>query len=177
MKVKVAETKRTLIDRICVDDASFFVLLVNTPDWLRYIGDRNVADETDARRFLEEGFFKSYRENGFGYYLIRDKPSRDPIGICGFLKKPDLANPDFGFALLPEYYNRGLAFEASQAILEFGIQRFSFNVLDAVTCKENTRSMRLLQKLGFEREGSVDGDDANDLVLFRWHNNRRVELS
>lgn len=165
----VAQTERTLIERITLEDASFFVALVNSPDWLRYIGDRNVADVTDARRFLEEGFLQSYRDSGFGYYLIRDKIDREPIGICGFLKKHNLENPDFGFALLPEFYNQGFAFESSRATMDYGIEMFGFEVLDAVTLEENEKSIRLLQKLGFEREGVLQDDASQDnLLLFRW---------
>jgi hypothetical protein len=38
----VAENKRLTISEFTLEDAPFFIALVNTPNWLKYIGDRNV---------------------------------------------------------------------------------------------------------------------------------------
>ena len=164
-----AETQRTTIEKITLSDAPFFLTLVNSPGWLQFIGDRNINNEDDARRYLENGFLRSYEQNRFGYYIIIKKETQEPIGTCGFLKKPSLENPDFGFAFLPDYSGQGYAFESCQAALEFGIQAFNFDVLDAVTMPNNERSILLLQRLGFRRVRQVKTDPADDeLVLFRW---------
>ncbi len=168
--MNVVETARTLVDDITLDDAAFFVALLNSPDWLRYIGDRHVSNIHDACRYLEDGFLKSYRDHGFGYYVVRTRPDGVPMGICGFLRKPSLEHPDFGFAFLPDYYGQGFAIESCRAVLDFGMKTFGFQVLDAVTTQHNPRSMRLLEKLGFRRHGTVDGvAPENQLALYRWH--------
>lgn len=168
MSQVLIETPRIIIEPITLNDAAFFVYLVNSPGWLQFIGDRNIKDEAAARRFLENGFLRSYTENQFGYYIVRIKENQDPIGICGFLKKPSLENPDFGFAFLPNFGGRGYAYEACQAVLEYGFQTFGFDVLDAVTMPDNVRSIRLLHKLNFHMVRQVKADPAEDaLVLFR----------
>ncbi len=168
--VSFVATERTVIEYITLDDAPFFVSLLNSPDWLRYIGDRQINTVEDASRYLQGGFVRSYADYGYGYYLIKALPDRVPVGICGFLNKPELDNPDFGFALVAEYYGQGYALESCRAVLDRGIQAFDFAVLDAVTKVANLRSIRLLEKLGFERLGvaaaNVTGDD---LLLYRWH--------
>lgn len=168
------KTQRTLVDHIRLEDAPFFVTLLNTPDWIRFIGDRNVSDIDSAQQYLQNGFLQSYRDNGFGYYLVRMAQELTPIGICGFLKRPNLDNPDFGFALLPNYYGQGLAYESCRSVLEYGIKTFEFNILDAVTVPDNRASIRLLDKLGFTRHEIIDEDNSDDpLVLYRW---RSAEL-
>ena len=163
-------TERTVIDYITLDDAPFFVSLLNSPDWLRYIGDRQIKGIEDASRYLQRGFLRSYADNGYGYYLIKALPDRLPIGICGFLNKPELENPDFGFALAPDYYGQGYAMESCRAVLDRGIQAFDFAVLDAVTKQSNLRSIRLLEKLGFHRLGLAAATTTDDnLLLYRWH--------
>ena len=165
------ETERTIIEPITLDDAPFFVSLMNSPGWLQFIGDRNIETSEDARRYLENSFLRSYAENGFGYYLVREKSSHEPIGTCGFLKKPTLENPDFGFAYLPDYAGRGYASESCRAVLNYGIGAFGFEVLDAVTMPQNVRSIRLLERLGFDRQTASIGSAPDDeLLLFRWHN-------
>ena len=163
--MQILRTERTIIETIQLTDAEFFVSLVNSADWLRFIGDRKVNDVEDARRYLLAGFLKCYDENAFGYYLVRTL-ALTPIGICGFLKKAHLENVDFGFALLPDWYGLGLGYEAAKAVLDYGIRTFSFSVLDAVTSPDNVRSKRLLEKLGFNRIG--ESGNIENAELYRW---------
>lgn len=167
--MSLIETPRTLVDYISLEDAPFFVTLLNTPDWIRFIGDRNVSDVEGAQKYLQNGFLQCYQDSGFGYYIVRTAEEQEPIGICGFLKRPNLENTDFGFALLPSYYGQGLAYESCRAVLEYGIKTFNFKTLDAVTVPDNRASIRLLEKLGFSRQGIIDEDSSDDpLVLYRW---------
>ena len=162
------KTERTIIDTITLDDAEFIVALVNTPGWLRFIGNPDVSDVNDAKKYLKSGFLRCYRENGYGYYLIRALDHR-PIGICGFLKKEHLEYADFGFALHDDWYGRGLGLESAEAVLNYGIEHYQFTVLDAVTSPLNVRSKRLLSKLGFIQQGSISQPGCNEESdLFRW---------
>ena len=171
-KKLVAHTQRTIVNRISIDDAPFFVQLVNSPGWLRYIGDRQVSDVADAERFLEDGFLQSYRDNGFGHYLVRSRQG-DPMGICGFLKKPILENPDFGFAFLPEYMGQGFAFEACEKVLKLAVEYYRFTILDAVLSVDNSRSKRLLEKLGFGQQGTIPSEtDERGALLYRWERSK-----
>ena len=46
----IAETERLLISKVTIEDAPFFVELMNTPHWLKYIGDRNIKVYKRCRR-------------------------------------------------------------------------------------------------------------------------------
>ncbi|MFC2166892.1 GNAT family N-acetyltransferase [Acidobacteriota bacterium] len=166
----IIQTKRTSIRRLSLDDAPFILELVNTPEWLRYIGDRNIHNIKAAEQYLVNSFLKTYEQYGFSYYLVQIVKDI-PIGICGFLKKPYLEHEDFGFAYLPKYYSQGYGYEVSRAVLKFGITNFHFKILDAVTNINNVPSIGLLLKLGFKDVGLVKKPDSNDadwLKLFRW---------
>ncbi len=171
----ILDTERTVVRELSLDDASFFVELLNTPDWLRFIGDRKVRDLVSAETYLANSFLRSYAENGFGYYLIQLN-NAEPMGICGFLKKSFLQYEDFGFALLPKYQGLGYGFEAAAAILKYGVDQFNFAILDAVTDPRNIKSKALLQKLDFEFEGKLNPSHAGKLSianedlldLYRW---------
>jgi len=166
--VRITQTERTRIDRIRLEDAPFFVRLVNSPTWLKFIGDRHVSSTSDARTFLRNGFLKSYDKFGYSYFLVRSQ-QRNSLGICGFLKKPYLDNADFGFAFLPEYQGMGYGYETGRAVLDYGIQQFGFRELDAVTMTINEPSIRLLEKLGFASVQLVDVAGAQEtLMLYRW---------
>ena len=166
MSTEILRTERTFVRTIDILDAPFFIKLLNTGPWKEFIADRRVDSTPQAEEYLKNGFLKSYNENGFGYYLISNREKQD-VGIVGFLKKPYLENPDFGFALLPEFFGQGLAYEASGAVLNWGVQEFRFPVLDAVTKQENVSSIKLLEKLEFKLEGEIDENNESLLVYRR----------
>ena len=165
MKSSLILTERTSIDEIRLTDASFIQRLVNSPGWIEYIGQRDVSDVHAAEEYLKNGFLKNQDEYGFGYYVVKNFAG-DGIGIAGFLKRDDLDYPDFGFAFMPQWSGQGYAYEASKAILNYGLEAFEFSELDAVTSVANISSQRLLLKLGFRDLGDVTYQDKKEM-LFR----------
>ncbi|MGB0716228.1 MAG: GNAT family N-acetyltransferase [Phycisphaerae bacterium] len=169
-------TDRLLISNLSEKDAGFIVELVNTPGWLRFIGDKRIANEQDAIQYLHNGPIRSYTDNGFGLYRVglpdektNDQP-RSPentraIGICGLIKRPTLADIDLGFAILPAYERRGYTREASHAILHFARHQLMLQRLLAIATPDNVASHALLHSLGFEEDGAIDSD-GDSLVLF-----------
>lgn len=148
----IVETEHLILRKLTLDDAAFILHLVNTPSWIQYIGDRGVRNLEDARTYVKNGPLKSYELNGFGLYLIVMKTAGTPIGMCGLIKRPSLKDVDIGFALLPEYMGRGLAFEAANAMMEYAKNTIQLSRIVAITDPENERSQKLLLKIGLQFE-------------------------
>jgi len=144
------ETKRLLLRPITVDDAPFILTLLNEPSFLRYIGDKQVRTVEDARQYILNGPVASYERHGFGLCLMELRDSRTPVGMCGLLKRDELPEPDIGFALLPDFWNKGLAFEAATAVLNDGRKRLKIQRVLAITSLDNEPSINLLERLGFK---------------------------
>ena len=73
---------------------------------------------------------------------------------------------DLGFALLPSYWHNGYAFEAATAVLSHGKESLGLDRIVAIVSKDNDRSRRLLERLGFHHESRVTlrpNDDELDL--------------
>ena len=70
-------TQHLLIENFDISDAPFIVELVNTPGWLRFIGDRNIHTTKEAEDYLISGSLRSYKEDAFGLWRVRlkDGPS------------------------------------------------------------------------------------------------------
>jgi RimJ/RimL family protein N-acetyltransferase len=163
----ITETNRLIISKISLEDAPFFLKLVNTPNWIKYIGDRNLKTIKDAEDYLTNGILKGYKEVGFGFYKVQNKINNTPIGICGLVKREQLDDVDFGFAFLPEFEGQGFGFEASTAILKVANELFNIKKLLAITLPINSNSIKLLEKLGFNFEKSVKPfEDDEELLLF-----------
>lgn len=148
------ETARLTIRRLQPSDATFILALLNDPAFIRYIGDRGIRTDADARRYIADGPMASYERHGFGLYLVERKSDGVPAGICGLLQRDYLPDVDLGFAFLPAFRSQGLAFEAATAILAEARGLGRARVL-AITAPDNTASIRLLGKLGFYFERCI----------------------
>ncbi|MFD1615720.1 GNAT family N-acetyltransferase [Gelatiniphilus marinus] len=163
----IAETKRLLISKFTIFDAPFFLQLANSPNCLKYIGDKNLKTVVDAKAYLQEKTIKSYTDLEFGFYKLSLKENNKPIGTCGLAKREKLDNADIGFAFLPEYEGQGFGFEASVEIIKLAKLKFKLKKVVAITMPSNIKSIKLLEKLGFALEKKVNPfDDDKELLLF-----------
>lgn len=152
----VLQTERLVIRRLTDDDAPFILTLLNEPSFLRFIGDKKVRSVEDARQYIRNGPAASYERHGFGLCLVQLKDSLTPAGMCGLLKRDDLPAPDIGFAFLPDFWNKGFAFEAASAVMNDGRERLNLTRILAIVNPDNDASIKLLQKLGMKFERVKD---------------------
>jgi RimJ/RimL family protein N-acetyltransferase len=146
----VLDTERLLLRPITVDDAEFILILLNEPSFLRYIGDKQVRNIEDARQYILNGPIASYERHGLGLLLVELRDSHTRIGMCGLLKRDELPEPDIGFTLMPDFWNKGFAFEAAQAVLQDARDRLKLQRILAITSLDNDASIKLLERLGFK---------------------------
>lgn len=146
--MKILETERLLLREAIPSDAAFVLDLLNQPSFKKYIGDRGVRTVEHAREYIAARFTKSYRENGFGLWVMELAAELTPIGVCGFVRRQELPDPDIGFALLPQFEKNGYAFEAAEAVMRYGRQTLRLPRVLAITTLDNENSGRLLEKIG-----------------------------
>jgi len=164
----IAETNRLIISKITLDDAAFFLELVNTPNFIKYIGDRNLKTVEDAKTYLKNGTLKSYEDFGFGFYkLLLKEENNKAIGTCGLVKREQLDNVDIGFAMLPNYEGKGFGYESCIAVLKLAKEQFKLNKVLAITLPTNNNSIKLLEKIGLSYEKRIKPfEDDEELLLF-----------
>ena len=158
----VLSTARLFFTRFVPDDAPFVVRLVTDPDWIRYIGDRGVRTDDDARGYLERGPIAMYARHGFGLWRVARREDGLPVGMCGLIKRDTLPDVDVGFAFLPAYRGLGYAAEAAAATLALASERYGLRRVVAIASPDNVRSLRLLEKLGMTSEGTTPNADPDD---------------
>lgn len=161
-------TNRLIISKVTLKDAPFFVELMNTPSWLKYIGDRNIKSVEDAKKHLKKGILKSYKESGYGFYKVIQKSEPEKaIGIVGLVKRKELEHTDIGFAFLQNYEGKGYGYESSVAIMELAKNKFKLEKVLAITTPDNKSSIHLLEKLGLSFQKRIKPFDKNEeLLLF-----------
>ncbi len=187
--MKILETERLVLREIVEPDDEFVLDLLNQPSFIKYIGDRSVRNVEQAREFIENRYRQSYREHGFGLYVVELKAEFDmlndasvstfeiqnpkskiqnrAIGICGFVKRDTLPDAEIGFAFLPQFCKQGYALESTVAVMEYGRDVLGLNRVLAITTQDNDSSGKLLEKLGFKFENLIKMPaDDEELKLF-----------
>lgn len=154
------------------NDAEFIVELLNTPKFFQYIGDRGVRTVEEAAGFIENRYRRSYRDHGFGLFTVEMKKDGTPIGMCGFVKRGSLPDPDLGFAFLPQFENHGYGLESAAAVMKYGRDVLGFTRVLAITTPDNHRSGSLLEKLGFKFERLLDEPHDNETLNLYSYNGK-----
>ena len=163
----ILETDRLRLRELTVEDAAFMFNLVNQPAFLRNIGDRGVRTLDDARHYILDGTVASYRQFGFGSYLVEEKLTAEPVGTCGLLKRETLDDVDIGFAFLPAYWGRGYATEAAVATMALGRSKFGLQRIVGIVSPGNVASAKVLEKIGLRFEKMITlGDDSEAIELY-----------
>lgn len=163
----ILETQRLNLRKLTVDDAEFIFRLLNETSFIQNIGDKGVRTLDDARDYILDGPMASYEKFGFGLFLVEEKTSGVAIGICGLLKRDALNDVDLGYALLPEFCSKGYAVESAWGVMRFAVKTLGLKRVAAIVATGNERSIRVLEKIGFEFVGMIQlSPGTDDLKLF-----------
>lgn len=154
MAIHVLDTARLRLRTLELDDAAFYLRIVNAPLFLRWIGDRKIRTEAQAREALAVGPLSMQSMRGYSLYLVERKSDGAAIGMCGLIKRDTLVDVDIGYAYLPEFAGQGYASEAAAGVLAharaLGIRR-----VVAITTPGNEASDAVLRRIGMRFEKLV----------------------
>jgi [ribosomal protein S5]-alanine N-acetyltransferase len=163
----ILETANLSLRELTLQDWEFTKRLVNSDGWLAYIGDRKVTDQATAEEYLRSRYIQSYADHGYSMWLVTEKASNEPIGMCGLIKRANLPDTDIGFAFLPEYAGKGYGKESAAAVIKYGFDTLHLTKIIAITMGENKPSRALCRSIGMKLEGETDFDGEWLLVYAR----------
>lgn len=165
---KSFETERLIVRPTLEEDAEFVFKLLNSPNWLKYIGDRNVTSVESAREYIKSKMLPQLEKLGFGNYTVIRKSDQVKMGFCGLYDRDGLDGLDIGFAFLPEYEGKGYAFESAKRLKQVLTAEFGITEIVAITTQDNVSSQKLLEKLGLKLTGTTKiPNDDEDLLLYK----------
>ena len=153
--MKIVETERLRLRTLRLSDAAFYLELLNTPDFIAQIGDRNIRTVKAARESIRNGPLAMQAERGHSIYLVELKEGGMPIGMSGLIKRDTLDDVDLGYAFLPAYFGKGYAHEAALAVLRHAQHGIGLARVVAITSPGNEASSKVLAKVGMRFEKLV----------------------
>jgi RimJ/RimL family protein N-acetyltransferase len=165
--METRETERLILRPFERSDAGAFLRLASDPQIIRFVGGTPLKDVAEAEAMLEKGPLLDYETHGYGRFACILKTTGDLVGFSGIKFIKEVQDTELGYRFWPELWGQGLATEAGRGSLEFAAD-IGFDRVISLVDVENLASARVLQKLGFVREGKMD-------VSF-WHKGGEVDL-
>jgi len=161
------QTSRLVLRRLAETDCGLLSKIWNDPDFIRFVCDRGIRTEDQALEAMREGVLLLWAEFGFGPYRVALADSGEAIGICGLFKRPQLDQPDIGYALLPQYCGHGYALEAAAAVRDFARDEMKLKRIAAIVSPGHAKSIHLLEKLGMSPQGPIRmAGEEQDILLY-----------
>ncbi|MFL5247087.1 MAG: GNAT family N-acetyltransferase [Myxococcales bacterium] len=148
-------TRSLLLEPLTSADYPWVVDLYGDAEVMRYIGN-GPRTESETRQRLD-WLFDQGRQLGFGYWVLRDRATREPLGGAMLMVRSPGSKMELGFALARAAWGRGLATEAAQALLDHAFDGIGVPEVEAFTHQENAASGAVLRKVGMRDTGVATG--------------------
>lgn len=169
----ILHTPRLLLREIVQADAKAILSIRGDIRVTRLNSGKPLESLDEAHELIDKGrqAYDDHRRIDWGI-VLNDAPELGVVGRVGFnywLRQDRRAS--IGYDLGYAFWGKGIMTEAVRAIVRFGFEQMRLNRIEADTDSENYGSMRVLEKVGFRREGVqheqyFEWDEFHDLVLF-----------
>lgn len=148
------ETARLVLRPMQEDDAqAIFDAYGQDPEVTRYLTWRPVERIEQTRSFVQ----MSLQSQTSRSYMLTPKTSGEVIGSFD-LRRAGHGRLEFGYVLARPHWGKGLMTEVLSRVVDWALSQSSIWRIGAVADVDNVGSMRVMEKVGLQREG----------VLRRW---------
>lgn len=149
------ETKRLLLKGWDTSDIPFLFKHFSDEFVCKYLYDAEPFTAVEEAEQMVE-FFSNENNKGSNRWVIIDKSNNQRIGTCGYMFwDTDNHSIEIGYDLQQSYSQKGIMTEALTAVIDLAFYEKGINRIQAITSVSNVASCKLLEKLGFQKEGIV----------------------
>ena len=147
----ILETPRLILRSFQDEDIGRLAELMANRDFMRFSLCPYTREQTQS--VLQK--FLSWNQAGLpSQFAVIFRGNNEPIGYCGFLHwHLDGADEvEIGYRLHPDYWNRGLASEAAQAVRDHAFRDLNLPKVISLIHPDNIASRRVAEKNGMKIE-------------------------
>ena len=165
------ETERLILRQWRKDDFRPYHAILSHPEVHKHFGPNPMNAEEAWRRLTS--FVGGWQFLGFGMWAVEEKASGKLLGIVGLFNawrdlEPEFGEePEMGWIMAADTHGKGIASEACRAALDWTQANLQPTPIWAIIAPANEPSIRLAEKLGFERVGETSYHDDPTLVFRR----------
>lgn len=149
----VLTTERLILREFRPSDAADVLTFRGDPTVQKY-DDPVIHTKAEALTFIDELHEEYLAQKGISWAVTRI--NQDVVLGAFSLHHWDQYHrrAEAGYGLACAYWGQGIGSEALWAIVRFGFEQMNLNRIYARTIADNHESVRLLERLGFQREGT-----------------------
>lgn len=151
----ILETERLLLREITEGDAAIIFSILSKDEVTRYYGQETLESIEQANAMIDNHQKKFIENRGFRWGIVK-KDTKHLIGTIGldsYIPKQRRAN--MGYEIHPDQWGKGFATEAASKVISYGFDVLNLMRIGAVVFPENSSSNKLLNRLGFQKEGTL----------------------
>ena len=152
-------------------DAADLFAIFSDPQVMRYWSSTAWTEENAGIDFIES-VQRSFVAGSLYQWGVARRNDDAIIGTCT-LAGVDAQNrrAEIGFVLRRDHWGKGYMFEATSTLLRFAFEQLALHRVEADVDPRNEAAIRLLERLGFQREGYLRerwlvGEEINDTVFY-----------
>lgn len=151
------QTERLVLREITLDDAEFWVRNFSDPEVVELTAWEPPRDLDAAKDEITQYCIRPFREATGIRWGIALRGGPDLIGTLGYHQwvREGAHRARMGYDLLREHRRRGIMTEAMRAVLAYGFTAMGLHRVEVLTDPVNTASIRLAERLGFHRDGTL----------------------
>ena len=161
------ETERLFLKEITLDDKHDMFRLHSNVEVQKYTGEAPIESMQEMERAIQKRI-PDYKKYGYGRWATFLKKDMQFVGWAGLAYLPEFDEIDVGYRFLPNYWGMGIATEASRAILNHGFEKLGLKRVIAIAMKENTASIRVMEKVGMEFEKFAPYEIGSEDAAWYW---------
>ena len=147
------QTDSLLLQPLTREDYPWLCALYADPEIMRYIGT-GVRTYEVASGVLDK---MMAAQPPAGYWTLRDKQTGEPLGGAMLMIRKEGSPLEIGFLLAKSAWGRGVATQATRALLEHAFTVLKVPLVEAFTDERNDASAKVLLKAGFRDAGLSPG--------------------
>lgn len=167
------ETERLILREITLDDKADLLRLHSNPEVQKYTGEPVVKSMKEMEKAIQERI-ENYKIYGYGRWATFLKNGMQFVGWAGLAYLPEFDEIDIGYRFFPEYWGKGIATEASRAILTYGFNELQLEKIIAIAMKENLGSIKVMEKIGMQFDKLAPYEEGSEDAI--WYQIKKLAL-
>ena len=148
---EILTTERCWLRETVEADVDSFWQMYQDAGITRYTQQLYPTPEAE-RKYVREYRRLVYAFYEFGVWTVLDRKSGAVVGRAGLSVREGYDLPELGFVIHRDWQGRGLAGEVCRGILRYARESLGFERIQVLVHEENTVSLHLCQKLGFQQQ-------------------------
>jgi len=154
VKYDELETERLKLRMWRESDLDDYAELTADPLVMRFLPPGKPLTRGEAWRSMAF-FMGHWQMRGYGHWAVEEKASGRMIGRIGFLNPDGYPGFEVGWTLARQAWGKGYATEGGGRALQYAFKQLDQRHVISLIHPDNTVSMRVAERLGEKREGTV----------------------